>query len=137
MLWDRGTFWNASRLLARGDVVKSPVIAIAALVVIVGSAVWMFSYEKTQPEPGAPVLHKAAVACTACGKAYITMLGKEPAKCYYCGKQTVWHALQCAKCGTIVPVEGKQMVGAKQELTCPKCGGHAFKPVSPDGLEEH
>lgn len=116
---------------------KSPVIAIGALIVIVGAGVWLFSYQKSQPEPGAPVLHKAPVACAACGKAYITMLGKEPATCYYCQEKAVWHARQCAKCGTIVPVVGGGAPGQAQALTCPKCGGHAFKPVSPEGLEEH
>jgi len=117
--------------------VKSSAIAILAVVVILGAGAWLFSYYETQPEAGAPVLHKAPVACTACGKAYITMLGKEPAKCFYCQQQTVWHARQCAKCGTIVPIVGGGAPGQSAALKCPKCGGRAFKDVSPEGLEEH
>jgi len=115
--------------------VKS-VWAILALLVIIGSAVWLFTYYRSQPAPGQTVLHKAPVACAACGKAYIAMLGDQPAKCHYCGEQAVWRAKMCAKCGAIVPIEKDLSSGAEAKpRRCPKCGGR-LKEVPPDAVQE-
>jgi DNA-directed RNA polymerase subunit RPC12/RpoP len=110
---------------------------IVALVVIAGCVWFLTDYYKKQPAPGQTVLHKAPVACASCGKAYITMLGDQPAKCFFCGQQTLWRARQCAECGAIIPVVGGPSHGASSSLVCPKCGKSHFKEVSPDGLEEH
>ena len=112
---------------------------IIALVVVVGSVGYLVSYYRSQPEPGQVVAHKAPVACEACGKAYITMLSNQPARCFFCGEQTLWRGRQCAgsECGTIVPLVGGPTHGVSSSLVCPKCGKSRFKEVSPDGLEEH
>jgi len=110
---------------------------IIALVVVVGSVGYLVNYYRSQPEPGQVVAHKAPVACEACGKAYITMLSNQPARCFFCGEQTLWRARQCAECGTIVPLVGGPTHGVSSSLVCPKCGKSRFKEVSPDGLEEH
>jgi predicted RNA-binding Zn-ribbon protein involved in translation (DUF1610 family) len=112
--------------------------AIVALIVIAGSAVYLFSYQSSQDKPGQTVAHKAPVACESCAKAYITMLGDQPAKCFFCGEQKLWRGRQCAKCDTVVPLVGGPTHGASSSLVCPKCGNKTrFKEVSPDGLEEH
>ena len=112
---------------------------IVALLIIIGAAVYLFSFYRSQPKPGQAVLHKAPVACEACDKAYITMLGDQPAKCYYCDAEAIWHATQCAnpKCSEIIPIVGGPSHGTASSITCPKCGGTVFREVSPDGLEEH
>ena len=110
---------------------------IVVLVVILGSLWYLTSYFSSQPEPGQVVAHKAPVACEACGKAYITMLGDQPAKCFFCGEQTLWRARQCANCGEIIPIVGGPTHGSSSSLVCPKCGKSGFKEVSPNGLEEH
>ena len=77
------------------------------------------------------------VACAACGQAYIATVGRQPAKCHYCGKEAVWRASQCVQCGALVPMVGGQFSEGQMELRCPKCGGSRFTTeVSPDGLEE-
>ena len=113
--------------------------SIAALIVIAVSIWLLTSYYAKQPKPGQTVAHKAPVACEACGKAYITMLGDQPAKCFFCGEQKLWRATQCAdpKCLTIIPMVGGPTHGASSSLVCPKCGKSGFKEVSPNGLEEH
>jgi len=115
------------------------VVAVVAALVIIGSAVWLFGYYRAQPKPGAVVPHKAPVACAACGKAYVTMLGDQPARCHYCGQQTLWRARACAnpECGAIIPVVRDSSAAEAGPLRCPRCGGTRFKEVPPDGLEEH
>lgn len=103
-----------------------------ALIIIVGSLAFLLSYYGTRPEPGEAVPHRMPVACTACGKAYIAMVGRQPAECYYCGEETVWRAKKCAKCGAIVPVVNEELAG----LRCPKCDSTRFKEVPPRELEE-
>lgn len=110
--------------------------AIIALVVIVGSIVWLASYYGSQPKPGETVLHKAPVACAACGRAYVGMISSEPAECVYCGEKAVWYARQCVKCGTIVPVVKGSSFPASEQLRCPKCGGTRFREVPPDAIKE-
>ena len=110
--------------------------AIVALIVIVASAGFLISYYAKQPKPGQTVLHRAPVACDACGKAYITMLGDQPAKCYYCEQQTAWRAIQCADCKAIIPMVSGKFSGESSRV-CPKCGSSRLTEVSPDGLEEH
>jgi len=110
--------------------------AIVALIVIVVSVWFLVSYYAKQPEPGKTVPYRAPVACEACGKAYITMLSDQPAKCYYCGEIRVWRAMQCAKCSAIFPASPSTW-GDSGAKVCPKCGSPRLKEVSPDGLEEH
>lgn len=110
---------------------------VLALLVIIGCAAWLFLYYRSQPAPGQAVAHRAPVACEACGQAYITMISKEPAKCYFCGETTVWSAAQCVKCGAIVPIVGGPSYRAASSLRCPECEGTRFKEVPPDELEEH
>jgi len=109
---------------------------IVALIVIVVSVGFLVSYYAKQPEPGQVALHRAPVACEACGKAYITMLGDQPAKCYYCGEQAAWRAIQCADCKAIIPMVSGKFSGDSDRI-CPKCGSSRLREVSPDGLEEH
>ena len=110
---------------------------VIALIVIIGSGLWLSSYYSAQPEPGEPVAHKAPIKCTSCGKVYIGMIGRQPAKCAYCGEETAWQARQCVKCGEIVALIGAQSsFGAAQSFKCPKCGCTQSKEVSPNGLEE-
>ena len=110
--------------------------SILALVVIVGSLVFLVSYYRSQPEPGQTVLHKAPVACEACGEAYAGMIGDVPAKCHYCGEQAAWHARQCVKCDAIIPVVGGSSFGAAEPLRCPKCGSTRSKEVPADAIKE-
>jgi DNA-directed RNA polymerase subunit RPC12/RpoP len=117
--------------------VNKTVGLVVALVVIVGSAAWLFSFYSSQPAPGEPVAHKAPIKCTACGKVYIGMIGRQPAKCAYCGEEAAWQAVKCAKCGEIFALVGAQSSFASaQSIKCPKCGCTSFKEVPPDGLEE-
>ena len=111
--------------------------AVVALVVIVASLGLLARYYASAPEPGEPVKHRMPVACEACGKAYIAMVGKQPAKCEFCGEKAAWRATQCVKCGAIIPVVGGSSFQRESPLRCPKCGGQRFKEVSPDaeGLE--
>jgi predicted RNA-binding Zn-ribbon protein involved in translation (DUF1610 family) len=118
---------------------RKPVKAVwvtLALIVIVGSLAFLLSYYGTRPEPGEAVPHRMPVACTACGKAYIAMVGRQPAECAFCGEETVWRAKKCAnaECGAIVPVVNEELAG----LRCPKCDGTRFKEVRPtdENLEE-
>jgi DNA-directed RNA polymerase subunit RPC12/RpoP len=109
--------------------------SILAAVVIIGSAVWLFSYYRSQPTPGQTVPHRAPVACAACGKAYVTLLGDQPAKCHYCGEQAVWYAKMCEKCAAIVPIVKDSSVAEAQPPRCPKCGGHLTE-VPADAVRE-
>ncbi len=111
--------------------------AIVALIVIAGSAVYLFTYQNSRAKPGQTVAHKAPVACEACAKAYITMLGDQPAKCFFCGEQKLWRGRQCAECQTVIPMAGGSDEWLASKPVCPKCGKSWFKEVSPDGLEEH
>jgi DNA-directed RNA polymerase subunit RPC12/RpoP len=109
---------------------------IVALVVIIGSGVWLFSYYRSQPKAGAVVPHPAPVACAACGQAYKTMLGDEPAKCLYCGERAVWRAKMCEKCGAIIPIVRDSSFRTEREpRRCPKCGGR-LKEVPADAVQE-
>ena len=111
---------------------------IIALIVIVGSVGYLLTYYSSQDEPGQTVAHKAPVACEACGKAYITRLGNQPAECFFCGELKLWRGRQCAECDTVVPMVGGPTHGGSSSLVCPKCGNKSrFKEVSPVGLEEH
>jgi hypothetical protein len=120
------------------NTVKS-VWPIVALVVIGGCVWFLVSYYASQPKPGQVVPHRAPVACNACGKAYITMLGDEnqPAKCFFCGEQELWRGRQCVECKTVIPMVGGPDEWAATKPVCPKCGKSRFMEVSPDGLEEH
>jgi DNA-directed RNA polymerase subunit RPC12/RpoP len=110
---------------------------VVALVIIVGSTVFLLSYYQSQPEPGEPVPHRAPLACAACGKAYIGMIGGQPGECPYCGEEAVWRAVQCLNCGAIIPNVGGPSYSGESSLRCPKCGGTRFTPeVPPDAFEE-
>ena len=109
---------------------------IVALVVIAGCAWFLVSHYAKQSESGQTVPYRAPVACEACGKAYITMLGGTPAKCFYCSEEQVWRALQCPECLAIIPMSPSVRAESGAEL-CPKCGKSSLKEVSSDGLEEH
>jgi DNA-directed RNA polymerase subunit RPC12/RpoP len=109
---------------------------IVALVVIVGAVGYLISYYAGQPESGATVAYRAPVICEACGKAYITMLTDQPAKCFYCGEQRVWRAIQCADCSAIFSASPNTSGGTGAKV-CPKCNSPRLKEVSADGLEEH
>ena len=110
--------------------------AVAAVAIIIVAGVILSSYFSKKADAGKTVQHRAAVACDKCGKAYITMIGDPPAKCFYCGSADVWQAMQCADCQTIFPiVKGRYKDPASN--VCPKCGKNNFKEVPPDGLETH
>ena len=116
---------------------KNAILGIVAVVLLFASGLYLTSYYKSQPAPGATVPHLAPVGCAECGKVYITMLGDQPAKCYYCGADAVWRAVKCAKCGTIYPLVDFAGSPGKPPATCPKCGSQAAQEVPPDGLERH
>ncbi len=111
--------------------------AIVALIVIAGSVVYLVAHYSSQDAPGQVVPHKAPVACEPCGKAYITMLGDQPAKCFFCEERTLWRGRQCTECQTVIPMVGGPDKWFASKPVCPKCGNSRFKEVSSDNLEEH
>jgi DNA-directed RNA polymerase subunit RPC12/RpoP len=118
------------------DILVKAFYSTLAGLVIIGSAIWLFSYYRSQPKPGSVVAHRAPVACAACGKAYVMMLGDQPAKCHYCGEQAVWRAMMCAKCGAIVPiVKDSSSTAEAGPPRCPKCGGRLTE-VPADAVHE-
>ncbi len=116
---------------------KNAIMGIVVVVLLLASGMYLTSYYKGQPEPGATVAHTAPVACAECGKVYITELGEQPAKCYYCGAQAVWRAVKCAKCGTVYPLVDFAGSAGRPPSACPKCGTQTAQEVPPDGLERH
>ncbi|MFQ5807838.1 MAG: hypothetical protein ACE5I3_15435 [Phycisphaerae bacterium] len=111
--------------------------AILALLVIIGSGIWVFGFYQSQPKPGAVVAHRAPVACAACGKAYVTMLSDQPAKCHYCDEPAVWRAKMCAQCEAIIPIVKDSSFRAEPKpQRCPQCGGTRLKEVPADALQE-
>lgn len=109
--------------------------AVAALALIVGCVVWLLSYYSSRPEPGEPVAMRFPLACSACGKAYIGMLGKQPAKCHYCSQTAVWRAVKCRDCGTVYPFIREDDGAVK--AACTKCKKTNFtEGIAPDELPE-
>ncbi len=104
---------------------KSGVWATILIVVIVAALVRLTWHYAGQPEPGEPVAVRMPAACSACGKAYADEIGRQPAKCRYCGETAVWRAAQCHAdgCGSIFPLvdDPSQPDSTGQDL-CPKCG---------------
>ena len=113
------------------------VVIVLLLLAVAGGR--MFWYYGTEPEPGEPVVTRLPVACAACGKAYVAEIGKQPAKCVYCGEQTVWRARQCRNkdCGCIFPmIRNEDNSLAEESHKCPQCGGQRIGEVSPDDISE-
>lgn len=87
---------------------------------IAGCGVWLLYYYKSQPDAGEPVAVRLPIACASCGSAYVSSLGKQPAICKDCGKETAWRCRKCKACGTFVPLiklEGKSQPTGE----CGKC----------------
>ncbi len=120
----------------RGRVSRQKTLGAACVILIVGSAAWLFHFYGSRPSPGEPIAFRRPAACSACGKSYISAFGEVPAKCESCGARALWHAVKCGNgtCGAIVPViRGSAAPGKGQ--ACPKCGETRFKEVGPDDLE--
>ncbi|MFN0136285.1 MAG: hypothetical protein ACKVS9_09235 [Phycisphaerae bacterium] len=90
------------------------------LALIAGCGLWLTYYYKSQPEPGEPVAVRMPLACTACGKAYVSSVGRQPAKCLECGKDAAWRCRKCKACGTFVPLV-KADGADKPTAECSKC----------------
>jgi len=69
------------------------------------------------------------VACEACGQVYWGVLESRPGKCSKCGRQALWPAAQCAKCGHKFAVSIQRLREQSPELRCPKCGSDAVGKV--------
>jgi len=108
---------------------------IFLILIIIGCGVWLFMRNASKPAPGETVMHSAPLKCTACGKSWAGEIGEVPGKCPFCGEQTVWEALKCAKCGEIIPRITIPKFGATPDK-CPKCGGTHFVFPEPKDLDK-
>ena len=115
---------------------RQKIIGVFWVVVIVGSAAWLFNFYKSGPAAGESVAFRRPAVCEACGESYVATFGRAPARCEKCGAEALWHAMQCANgdCGAMVPVLAGDARPGKAP-TCPKCGGESFREVRPDDLQ--
>ena len=108
---------------------KSP-MGIFALLVIAGCALWLFYYQKSQPEPGEPVPHMMPLVCDACGEAYATEAGRLPTKCAKCGEVKAYYGMMCTECNKIVPIYAYGTVtSGGTPATCKYCNKGSFREV--------
>ena len=99
----------------------------------------MLWYYGQKPAAGEPVATRMPVACAECGKAYVAEIGRQPAKCHYCGKIAVWRAQQCRNkdCQFVFPMVRNQDNSLAEEWRkCPQCGCEHTGEVSPDDISE-
>jgi len=118
--------------------VKSTVWATILIIVIIAAVIRLAWHYGSQPDPGEPVAHRMPAACAACGKAYDDKIGRQPAKCRYCGEVAVWRAVQCREkdCGAVFPLvrePGEIQVSSKAR--CPKCGSERYGEVRPNAIQ--
>ena len=116
---------------------KSAVGTTILIVVIVAALVRLAWHYAGQPEPGEPVAMLMPVACSACEKAYADEIGRQPAKCRFCGETAVWRAAQCYEqgCGIVFPLVRDPSQPEPDLDHCPKCGSWRTGEVRPDAVE--
>lgn len=119
---------------------KSIVWTVILTLVIAGAGLRLWWFYAAQPSAGEPIERPAPIACAACGKAYVGLLGREPARCQACGELSAWQALQCAAphCGMIFAWARDPSAPPAEmaEPRCPKCGGTAAREPAPEALND-
>lgn len=120
----------------REIVVSDKVKVGVALLLLVGSGVWMAYYYTSKPVAGDTVEHTQPLACAACGAAYAGEAGTLPATCEKCGKKEAYRALKCRGCNAIFPlIRSAEAFVEKAGIKCNKCGKSNFTEVSPNDLK--
>ena len=116
---------------------KSTALTALLIIVILAALARLLWYFGSRPEPGEPVAHLMPAACAACGKAYQDTIANQPAKCRFCGAETVWRAAQCRDCGTVFPlIRDPSRLDPGELGRCPKCGSRRTGEVSPDAIAQ-
>lgn len=109
-------------------------VQIGVLVAVIAACGWwLTNYYSTKPDAGEPVTMPTPCVCSACGKSYVTGLGKQPGKCLECGKQELWRAVKCSGCKTIYAF-GLGDGAAGTSTKCPKCGKSGRMEIKADEL---
>ncbi|MBU0637340.1 MAG: hypothetical protein KKB50_00620 [Planctomycetes bacterium] len=115
-----------------------PYIGAALLIgVVLVAGLRLMLFYTGQPEQGTPIPHLMPVACSACGQIYADKIGKQPARCRYCGEVAVWRAMKCHAegCGAIFPLSQTESTRKESEmLRCPKCGSTRVGQVPADEI---
>lgn len=118
---------------------KSTVLVTLLIVVVVAAGVRLLWFYGSRPTAGEPIAHLMPVACEACGKVYAATVGRQPARCRYCGQQSAWRAQKCyaERCGAIFPVvRDEDQPVVSDAHYCPKCGSGRIGEVLPDDITE-
>lgn len=94
-------------------------LAGAGIAVVVGMTVRMaISSMSSQPERIALV---RPLACSACHHNYDGEATRPPVECPKCQQRTVWPALRCTNCRSVVACDQRKFRGEGREPYCPKC----------------
>ncbi|MGE0481964.1 MAG: hypothetical protein AB7Q17_16000 [Phycisphaerae bacterium] len=114
-------------------------VILSIVIAAAGLRLWWFY--AAQPSAGQPIERPAPIACAACGKSYVGLLGREPTRCRACNQRNAWQALQCAapRCGMVFAwVRDPSATPAEMAPPrCPKCGGGEAREPAPEALTDH
>lgn len=97
---------------------------VLALVALAGAGGYLAYFYRSQPRPGATVVHTQPLCCAACGKAFVADAGDPPVACKFCGQPTAWGAGYCSRCKLVIPLT---KAPGQRAYKCPKCGGTAIR----------
>jgi hypothetical protein len=120
-------------------VLKTWIVVTLLALVTAAAGVRLLWFYASKPETGEPIAHQMPVACDACGRAYAAKVGRQPAKCRFCGEVRVWRAQKCyaEDCGAIFPiVRGIDEPAASDSPRCPRCGSYRVGQVQPDDITQ-
>lgn len=106
------------------------VAAAGAVGLIAFAARSMLSSVGSEPETIALV---KPLMCASCGHRYEGEVSRPPLKCPKCSQETVWPAIKCTKCGTVLACDRRKFRNEGRDPCCPKCNSTQLTSVQSGG----